>query len=340
MRILLALPLLALAPALAQPSLTAVDTESVGQGPCGIVSARVQGRTYLLTGAHFEDKVSSYRVDRNGSMTLADTVSLAPGSRPAAIGFAYGRYAVVANTGTSDLYVYRLNRDGGMQQVGQPVSTRGVGPSNMDVAATGLVAVTHGTSNEVSTFWLDFRGRLRFLDKAATASTPTDVAIRGTRLVVANVASGEMGVYRLGISGLQQQSSTFLGVGPIELDIDLSGRNAFVTTSPVVQGGQAQVRHIQIDRQGAVTTVATADAGLFASGIVISGREVLVTTVGATVQNEVRVYDRSLNLLSSTPGVGPTPGAQTLVADRVGRSRYVFVNEFDNGTTTSYRLSR
>ncbi|MEZ6188165.1 MAG: beta-propeller fold lactonase family protein [Planctomycetota bacterium] len=340
MRILWALPLLVLTTALAQPSLSLVDSENSGQGPCGIASARIQGRSYLLTGAHLDDTVSTYRVDRNGGLTLADTATLAAGSRPASIGFAYGRYAVVANNGSSDLYVYSVNRNGQLQQVGQPVSSQGVGPTNMDVAATGLVAVTHGTSNEVSTFWLDFRGRLRFLDKAATGATPTDVAIRGTRLVVANAGSGELGVYRLGLRGLEHQSQTFMGVGPIELDLDLSGRNAFVTTGPAVAGGQAQVRSVQIDRQGTVTTVATVDAGLFASGIVLSGREVLVGSVGLGVQNELRVYDRDLNLLSTTTGVGPTPGAITLVADRVGRSRYVFVNEFDNGVTSSYELSR
>ena len=120
MRILCILTLFAV-PVIAQQDLSYIDSENPGDGPCGIAVARTQGNPFLLVGSHLEDKVTSYRVDLNtGAMTPAGEAQVAPGSRPAAIGFAYGRYAVVANQASSDLYVFRLDNSGQLNQVGQP----------------------------------------------------------------------------------------------------------------------------------------------------------------------------------------------------------------------------
>jgi 6-phosphogluconolactonase (cycloisomerase 2 family) len=129
MRLLYILALFAV-PVIAQQNLIYVDSEKPGDAPCGIAVAHTQGGAYLLVGNHFDDKVTSFQLDADtGAMTLAGEAEIAPGSRPVALGFAHGRYAVVANQASSDLYVYRMNRNGQLSQVDQPVSTRGLNPA-------------------------------------------------------------------------------------------------------------------------------------------------------------------------------------------------------------------
>ena len=86
---------------------------------------------------------------------------MADGSRPAAAGFARGRYAVVANQASADLYVFRLDTKGRLRQIGEPVSSGGPQPADMVVGPTGRVAISDGSTGEVTTFFLDRARRAR-----------------------------------------------------------------------------------------------------------------------------------------------------------------------------------
>lgn len=340
MRTLLALALLVTPVAMAQQTLTFVDSENPGAGPCGITTT--MGRnTFLLTGSHFEDRITSYRVLNNGALEPGGTANVAPGSMPAAIGFGWGRFAVVANKASSDLYVFRMNRSGQFTQVGQPVSTQGVNPVDMVVSRAGLVAVANNMSDELSTFWLDPRGGLHFLDKINTGLAPTGVAVSGTRIAVANSGSADVSVFRLNrLRNLQLESTTSINANPVDLAFG-AGNNLYVSSSPAQQGAQSKLFHLRLNRRnGSLTQVSDVDAGLFLSGLTADNQSVYGATVNASGQNEIRVYDRRLNQTASATLASP-PNTMTLAVARAGRrSTDVFLNEFNNNTTSSFRLER
>ncbi len=326
---------------MAQQTLTFVDSENPGRQPCGIATAKVGKSTFLLAGSHLDDRISSFRVLNTGGLTPAGRASLARGSRPAAVGFAWGRYAVVANQGSSNLYVFRMDRNGALTRVGKPVSTRGLRPVDMVVGSTGLVAVTNNKSNELSAFRLGRSGRLRFLDKIDTNLAPAGIAVRGTRIVVANSGSADVSVFRLNrLEKLALESTTALGANPVNVSFG-AGNNLYVATAPAQQGAQSKLFHLRLNaRNGSLTRVRDVDAGLFLSGLTADARGVYGATVDAAGVNEIRVYDGALDQ-SASASLSSKPTSMTLATSWVGRrSTNVYLNEFGNSSTSSFRLTR
>jgi hypothetical protein len=339
MRILYILMLLTV-PVIAEQDLSYVDSENPGDAPCGIAVARTQADPFLLVGSHLEDKVTSYRLDRNnGAMTPAGVAEIAPGSRPAAIDFAYGRYAVVANQASSDLYVFSMDNSGQMTQVGQPEPTRGLNPVDMVVAPTGLVAVTNNQSNELSAFWLDLRGRLSFLDKIETGAQPAGVAIHGNRIAVANSGSADVSVFHLeDLRELQHDNTTAVNGGaPLDVVFDRHGLNLYVAIAALAEGQPAQLQQFSLNLIGLLTQTRSVDAGRFLSGLTRDGSHFYGALLNAADENELRVYDPDLNQIAVTVLTSP-PASMTLAATRVRTGRYLFVNDFGISTTTSFQL--
>jgi hypothetical protein len=335
--------LLFASPALAQPEFYIVDSKDPGEGPCGITVAERQGveNPFLLVGSHFEDRITSYRIARaTGELSKAGTRKLPSGSRPVAVGFAYGRYAVVANQASSDLYTYRMNRNGRFKQIGTPVPTGGLGPVDMVISSAGLVAVTNQGSDELSTFEIDDKGRLEFLDKIVTGSQPAGVSIRGNRIAVANSGSGDVSIFRLNrLRNLKLESTTPLGQPPLDLSFG-SGRNLYVATSlPPGQGAPAKLFRLKLKKNDKLKKRGSVTAGIFLSGLTADDEQVYGATVNSDGTNEVKVYDPKLREEAGSI-LNTGASSMSLSSVRVQDLRYVFLNEFGNSSTSSFRLER
>lgn len=321
-------------------TLTFVDDVDPGLAPCGIASARVGKNQFVLVGSHLDDKISSFRLDRKtGAMTKADEASVAPGSRPVAIGFAYGRYAVVANQESADLYVFRMDRDGKFVENGDPVGTGGLAPADMVVAPTGLIAVTNSGSGDVSAFWLDPKGDLHDLGKKDSGLAPAGITHSGRNVYVANTGSQNLVTFRVRGKKAKMRfeidNTTAILAAP--LDVTAVGKDVYVSTAPTAQGAQAKLFHFR-KKKGGLQGVGDVDAGLFLSGVASDKKLVLGGALNDASRNEVRVYDRRLSPTSSATIGDSGPSTLSIASARVRGGRYVIVSEFHNATTSSFRL--
>ncbi len=267
---------------------------------------------------------------------------MAEGSRPAAIGFAYGRYAVVANQASADLYVFRLDRQGRLTRVGEPVGLVGQQPVGMAVGPTGLVAVSGGTTGAVATFRLDRSGAIERSGRYRGPGPAAGIAMRGNTIWVTYPDSGEVHVLRYLPTRGRLRRVAVLTPGGRPIDVSVAGRNVFVVSQPARAGESSEVVKYRYNRRGDSTEHARGDAGLFVSAVLADGPIVLVATLDPAGVNQIRLL-RPGSLRERTAQrivLSSPPSSMTIAAARVRGARYVAVNEFGNATTSVFRLPR
>ena len=327
-------------PAVAQGPTEPVDRVNPGEGPCGIAVAETRGGTFVFVGSHHDDTVTTFRLPSNGELIEAGSASLPAGSGPAAVGFAYGRYAIVANQASADLHVFKMRANGRLKQVGEPVGSGGPLPVDMVVAPTGLIAVSDGDTGDVSVFTLDRRGAIERSGRYRGSGPAAGIAMRGNLIWVTYPDSGEVHVLRyLPRRGrLRRVAAVVPGGRPVA--VGLAKKGAYVVTQPGGPGQSSALVKYRPDRRGRPQEMRRRDAGLFVSDVLVFGKVLIVATLDADGSNQIRIL-RTGSLREQTAErivLDSPPTSMTVAAARVRTGRFVLVNEFGNATTSSFRL--
>lgn len=275
------------------------------------------------------NKVTAYRVGTNGALVLLDSTSGNPnpvsvGTTPRALAISKDtQFLYVANSGSSNVSVFKIGTTGGLTLVAQkegpskPVGAGISSPIALAVAPNGLfLYVANSTSNTITVFQVDSSGLLTLVPEAGPSTNPISsggtglsamaLSSNGQFLYVTNGASSNIAVFRVEPSGLL----TLIPPAP---------------SNPTPTGGTTP-NGLAVGADGAHLYVANGSGTISVFAIGSTGLLTLVPFPGAG-QNPV-----------PPPAAGLTPVALALSPD--GQFLYVanHVNSLSGGSVSAYTI--
>ncbi|HUE83413.1 MAG TPA: beta-propeller fold lactonase family protein [Pyrinomonadaceae bacterium] len=313
--------------ALAQGTLTKIDSEVVpSPGDNMVVAVRKSG-TFVVTLSRDTDSAYTHRLESDSTLTPIGTSPTGDG--PLAVALARkGEFAVVANSLSNDLSVMTIGPTGLLQEVNR-VPSGGVAPSDVGVVFDDLIIVANrgaltGEGEGVTLFEIDRNGNVRPIgDLTPTGAQPPlltggndphIVAVGWSGLVaVANSSSNDLTLFdvdRRGNMVLLPPISRPVGGSPKALAF--SDNSLFVATRSAQFGAvQDQIEVYHVARDGTLTLEFTTDAGYFLTDIEANEDGLFAVTWSSPTTGalELRAYDTdrkgglSLNASLQLPNV-------------------------------------
>lgn len=331
-------------------TLTVADNEPVdvapgepGPGDNMVFSVRRNGRfvvSLAFTTGHLGEVVS-HRLRSDGQLELVGRTPA--GREPRAIAMARnGDYAVVVNSIDNQIAVMSIGDDGLLNEVSRS-SSGGLNPYDVAVAHDDIVVVANRGSDQINTFHIDRRGRLRPLDVAIAGVDPHVVSVSSRGLVaVGNQTERSVSIFEVNRRGELTFNQTVTTGGLVPTSASWQGRRVFVALDkPFPQ--EDVIRSYSVDRQGAVTQGGDTDCGVFLTDIEANEDGVFAVTANRNNpadpfddRDEVRVYriagtELTLDASVQTDGFPPSFKQVATGPARWPNDRHVIVSEFQSG---------
>lgn len=335
-------------PVAAQSTLTLVDNEPVdvapgepGPGDNMVFSVR-RNATYVValsftTGQSGD--VVSYRLRADGQL---EPVGRTPAGRePRAIAMARnGDYAVVVNSIDNQVAVMEIGDDGLLREVSRS-SSGGLNPYDVAVVHNDIVVVANRDSDQLNTFNIDRRGRLRPLSQASTGLAPHVVSVSRDGLVAAcNQVERSVSLFEVDRRGDLTALQTLTLDGMVPTTASWNNRQLFVALDAEPFPTEDVIRAFDVDRRGRVTQGGDTPCGVFLTDIEANEDGLFAVTANinnpAQPRDEVRSYRiRGMNLTleatCETPGFPPSFKQVATGPARFPNDRHVIVSEFQGG---------
>ncbi len=280
-----------------------------------------------------------YNLQTTGSLTAGAAVAAVNAPFSVAVD-PTGKFAYVANYGSSTVSMYTINQTTGALTAGTAVAT-GTNPLDITVDPTGRFAyVANNTSNTVSMYTVNqTTGALTAGTTVATGTSPQSVAVdpTGRFAYVANYGSSTVSMYTINqtTGALTAGTTVATGNGPSTVAVDPTGKFAYVTNR---EADTVSVYTIN-QTTGALTAGTTVATGIYPLGITVdpTGRFVYVTNNSS---NTVSMYTINQTTGALTAGTTVATGdiPRAVAVDPTGRFAYV-TNEMSN-TVSMYTINQ
>jgi 6-phosphogluconolactonase len=320
---------------------------------------RANGAAYTMTNAEDDNQIVVFNRDRNGLLTLEDSVSTGgKGSGGSVDPLASqgslvltsddnhhdgrrhdGEWLLAVNAGSNDVSVFRVGRDG--IELQDRSGSGGAMPVSLTVFDDMVYVLNNEAPANITGFKLSQRGRLKYLRHSTRLLGDGDygqVAFepRGRALIITDKANNNLLVYRLGRNGLPSRKpvvSPSVGAVPFGVDFDRRGHLL------VVEAGTNAVSSYQLLHDGRLRTIsASVPNGQVATcWIVVNERgHVITTNPGTNSLSAYRVNPGTgqVVLLNGTAGSGMTP----LDIDVSRDGRFAYAVDPTSGGVDMFRI--
>ncbi|OFX19577.1 MAG: hypothetical protein A2V77_10435 [Anaeromyxobacter sp. RBG_16_69_14] len=252
------------------------------------------------------------------------------------------RFAYVANYSDDNVSAYRIEADGALLSLGQPIAA-GDGPYSVAVDPAGKFAyVANSLSNDVSMYRITSTGGLELVGTVQAGPAPLSVAVdpTGNFAYVANSAvfvatTGSVSAYRIEADGALTSVGPAIDAesGPDSVAVDPTGRFVYV-----VNGGSSSVSAYTIDRDsGSLASIGRFLTGSTAYSVAADPTGKFVYVANRSDPGTVWAYAIAASTGALEP-VGPSEGypagrlPSSIVVDPTGRFAYV-ANQGDNNVS-------
>jgi 6-phosphogluconolactonase len=236
---------------------------------------------YLYTVNAGSNSVSSFRIDGNGNLTLANTVS-SSGTLPISV-TVYGNWLYVVNSTTSNISGYTISSGGTMTSIvgsNLVLSTATAGPGQISFTPSGqkLVVSEKGT-NRITTYTVNASGLAGSMSsRASVGQTPFGFDFSGSNYAIVSEAAGGAANASTVSSYAVGGATTTLVQGPVTasqtaacwVDVTADGKFAFVANA-----GSNTISTFAVNSSGMLQLVnaAAATGGMGAVDLTLSGDE-------------------------------------------------------------------
>lgn len=321
----------------------------------GIFGRGRTGAVFTMTNAASNNEILVFRRHADGTIgaptavpTGGDGSGGGLGSQGAVVLSENGRWLLAVNAGSNELSVFRVYRGG--IYLADRVPSGGEMPVSVTIHGNLVYVVNAGAPNNVTGFWLTYRGRLweiagssRPLSAPMTAPAQVSFTNSGRTLVVTEKATNLITTFpvqrRSGRLG-SARSIASEGETPFGFAFDRHGR-LFVSEA---FGGAPGASTLSSYRRGSFTPISSSvpSGETAACWVVISklGRFAFITNTGSGSVSSYEIrHDGSVTLrhaVAASTGEGSTPIDMAL--NRNGR--FLFVLAPGNGTMRPYAINK
>jgi 6-phosphogluconolactonase len=291
-----------------------------GLGSQGAVVLSENGRLLLAVDAG-SDQITSFRVDRDGSLTRADRIG-SGGDHPISVTIDHRLVYVVNDGGDGNIAGFRIDRQGDLHRIPgsrRALSGPGTGPAQIEFTPSGnALVVTEKNTNQVLSYRVRRDGRTTGPSIIASAGvTPFGFAFdRFGRAIVSEATGGMAGASTVSSYRVSHGGSLSVVDGPLATG---QGAACWAATTPdgrfayIANTGSDTVTGVAIYRDGRLDLIddgatGTTGAGPTDLGTSADGEFLYVLNGGGDSLSAFRIHhDGSLDALPGVDGL-PAPG--------------------------------